>query len=68
MIREPNCSVRDCVHFVGVRRSDLDNESTERPVCKAFPDGIPDEIAYGSNEHLTPVAGDGGIVFQKGDA
>ena len=42
------------------------DESTERPYCAAFPDGIPEEIAYGDNKHLKPIEGQGNdIVFEK---
>lgn len=33
--------------------------------CDAFPDGIPDEIAYGDDLHLRPVLGDRGLQFEK---
>jgi hypothetical protein len=51
MIAEPKCSKRECVHLIGVKQDDED-ERTERNYCLAFPDGIPDEIAYGDNLHL----------------
>jgi hypothetical protein len=34
-------------------------------VCKAFPQGIPNEIANGDNPHTKPYPGDGGITFEK---
>lgn len=64
MLAEPNCRKRDCVHFQGVRQDDED-EATERVVCVAFPDGIPEVIAYGNNLHLKPFPGDGGVLFEK---
>jgi len=61
MIREPNCFKRKCLHFVGV----VDTETPkERCVCKAFPDGIPIEIAYGKNKHLKPYRGDNDIQYK----
>ena len=33
-------------------------------ICEAFPDGIPDEIAYGDNPHTSPFPGDHGIRFE----
>jgi hypothetical protein len=34
--------------------------------CKAFPDGIPDEITSGMNTHKKPLKGQGNdIVFEK---
>ena len=32
--------------------------------CKAFPDGIPDEILHGLNDHKKPFKGDNGIQFK----
>lgn len=60
---EPRCSVRNCIHFVGM--SGDEDETKQRPICSAFPKGIPDEIAYGKNKHLTPYPGDGGIQYEK---
>lgn len=65
MLAEPNCSKRGCKHFRGVK-IDGDDETTERCICAAFPDQIPDDIAYGPNKHLKPVKGDNGILFEKG--
>lgn len=64
MIAEPKCSLRGCKHFLGVKNDDGD-ESNERVVCEAFPNGIPDEIAYGTNKHLKPFPGDNGIRFER---
>lgn len=64
MIEEPKCSKRGCKHFQGVRWLGKD-EASERPVCAAYPDGIPKEIAYGDNPHTTPHKGDNGIQFEK---
>lgn len=64
MIEEPKCSIRKCVHLIGVFQEN-DDESSERPCCKAFPRGIPDEIAYGDNLHTSPYPGDGGILYKK---
>lgn len=34
--------------------------------CKAFPDGIPEEIKLGTNNHKKPLKGQGNdIVFEK---
>lgn len=67
MIAEPRCSERMCVHFRGVKGTE---EEDQRVVCDAFPNGIPEEIAYGKNLHTKPVSGDHGIRFELkiGDA
>ena len=64
MIREPNCFKRQCIHFLGVV-SDGEEELNERPVCAAFPDGIPHDIAYGDVQHTEPFPGDHGILFEE---
>jgi len=64
MLAEPKCSMRSCVHFRGVKRPD-GTEASEVVFCEAFPDGIPDDIAYGDNPHTTPFPGDNGILFEE---
>ncbi len=49
MLAEPKCYTRRCKHFIGVKNDG--DEATERVYCRAFPDKIPDEIAYGNNPH-----------------
>jgi len=61
MLATPKCYTRKCKYFIGVKQ-DKDkkgrwSEITERNVCEAFPDRIPNEIAYGDNEHLKPLPG-----------
>ena len=65
MIEQPNCSKRHCVHFIGVDYARPGDESSEVPVCTAFPKGIPVSIAYGPDKHLKPVKGDNGITYEK---
>ena len=65
MMQEPKCFTRNCKHFIGVKNDG--DELSERVACKAFPDGIPDSIAYGTNKHDKPVKGDHGIRYEKGD-
>ena len=54
---ESECTKRNCLHY----RGEVDIHT-----CLAFPNGIPDSIAYGKNKHLKPVAGDHGFQFLKG--
>ena len=42
----------DCKHYWGLGE------------CKAFPDGIPDEITSGLHDHAEPFPGDHGIRFE----
>jgi hypothetical protein len=64
MIQEPKCSKRNCIHFIGVKNDG--DETTERVVCAAYPDGIPDVIAYGKNKHKKIRKDqDNEIVFEK---
>lgn len=35
----------------------------DKPVCSAFPDGIPDQIWKGGYDHRNPFPGDGGQRF-----
>jgi hypothetical protein len=61
-LRVPNCYLRSCVHFTGVKMHNKDHVD----YCKAFPDGIPDDIAYGDNLHEKPLQDQGNdIVYEK---
>ena len=70
MITVPKCYERGCIHLIGVKSDPADPqadgpEGNERNVCRAFPDGIPEEISHGDNPHLKPVKGDHDIRFEK---
>jgi len=65
MLVVPNCWKRKCKHYIGIRQKD-GTEATERPVCNAFPEEIPEEIAYGDNPHTEPHPGDHGIQYEAG--
>ena len=65
MLLEPNCSKRQCKHYQGIIQPD-GTESTEVNYCPAFPQGVPDEIAYGANKHGTPCCGqENKIVYEE---
>ncbi len=74
-----NCDLRDCVYLKLETSNcgdpfDENNDLDENPpicnwYCKAFPlpEGIPEEILYGSNLHLKPLKDQkNNIVFKKG--
>lgn len=66
MLATPKCYERHCKYYLGVIQPD-GTELTETNYCKAFPDGIPYEIAYGSNKHTEVIDGqENEIVFEKG--
>jgi len=66
VIKTPNCYIRKCVHLSGVFKSISNSEKDERPNCSAFPQGIPDEIAYGANLHLAPLSAQiNDIVYEQ---
>lgn len=56
-----------CKHYLGdkVIKEKKYVEGIHILYCKAFPDGIPDEIANGNNNHKLPFPGDHGIQFKK---
>lgn len=47
----------DCVHFIK-------GDGNPGLRCKAFTDGIPDEIIFGEADHHKPFKGDNGIRFE----
>ena len=51
MVDQPNCFKRKCVHFIGVYQPD-GTERSEIVICEAYPEGIPNEIAYGDYPHI----------------
>lgn len=52
-IKVQQCQIRQCRWFQGNNK------------CQAFPDGIPNEIAYGDHKHIVPYPGDHGIRYEK---
>jgi hypothetical protein len=61
MIKTPRCFERECKHFTGVIGR---WERDQLVACAAFPEGIPDDVAYGDNLHLEPIDGDHGIQYE----
>ncbi len=51
MIQTVQCAL--CIHYFARQRR-----------CKAYPDGIPDEILNGTVDHRLPYAGDHGIQLE----
>ena len=51
MLSISECNERNCVHFLGVIQPD-GTEISERYVCEAYPNGIPDDITNGYDLHL----------------
>lgn len=68
MLMEPQCLKRKCVHYHRVEQR-TEEEVSQAHVCAAFPvdvGGIPKDIAYGDNLHLSPIKGQKNkVVFEK---
>ena len=56
MVRFPRCI--DCKKFI-----ELNEEG--KYTCKAFPDGIPDDVFWGKIDHTENIDGDNGIKFEE---
>ena len=67
---KPKCFSRKCKYFIGAVSPDTsDPENGQKVICSAFPDGIPEEIAYGNNLHAKPLPGQiNDITFEKAPA
>ncbi len=52
-------SCLSCVNWIGKL------EGKDKPVCKAFLLGIPEEILIGEVDHTKPYPGDNGIQFEE---
>lgn len=68
-LAQPNCFERECKHFIGPPKEDKNKdkkiEGIQVLTCTAFPEGIPTEIAYGTNKHLVPFPGqENNIVYE----
>lgn len=68
MIAPPQCFLRKCSHYIGIISDSLGDEISERPACTAYPNGIPDDIAYGNLLHLEVRSDQNNdIVFDGGE-
>lgn len=66
MLLEPECFKRQCKNYTGVIQPD-GTEMTETNACKAYPAGIPADIAYGTDKHLRVRSDQGNrIIFEGG--
>lgn len=64
MIETTNCFNRGCKNYTGIKNNGL--EKSERAVCKAYPDEIPERIAYGDDKHLIKADDQkNNIIFEK---
>lgn len=65
----PNCYYRACKHYFDRGKPTWKREDypidAEPAWCRAFPGGIPHEIAWGDNPHTEPYPGDHGLRFEK---
>jgi hypothetical protein len=52
----------DCVDC---QRLIIDLDDAEKMKCKAFLDGIPNDILIGKIDHYKPYSGDKGLTFLK---
>ena len=50
MLMTSKCYERQCKYYIGIIQPD-GTEMTETNMCGAFPDGIPEDIAYGDDKH-----------------
>jgi len=58
--------IGDAIEFISeqcIKCKHINDETYQ--ICKAFPDGIPEEILAGEVDHTNPYPGDHGITFEE---
>ncbi len=74
LIGPSRCFERECRYLTGIidvpnLAADCITDGAHRWACPAFPDGIPDDIAYGDNLHERPdPRQEGALVFEPFEA
>lgn len=67
MVLDCNCFFSECIHYKGIKRL-TEQEESEVHFCLAFPDGIPDGIAFENEKHLEPIKNQGNnIVYSNSE-
>ena len=62
----PKCYTRKCIHYLGFKNEGV--RLTGKVYCKAFPNKIPDRIAYGEDEHSIKANDqENDIIYEKRD-
>lgn len=64
MVVVPECAMK-CKNWLGVKNFGKEVEEDDRPICKAFPEGIPTDVIDTPEDHKKPLPEQSnGIVFE----